>query len=581
MQAIHACPQLGDVVVVVLLSGAVCLYRGGLESLAQCDPSREAPTAAAAGGAAVSEVLWSDVRKKRVLVLEKHGAEARISIFVLSASAKRSVDGGMPAIVSGTVTLASWHVLPKPSLEAGYTAGTMAGTATGVSLVDEKAEACSAAWLTGSDGVLSVAWRSPRGTVWTKVVVSTSGAREEFARPLEVARLAAAAVVPAGGADGGSLGAVAAVCNGQKSAKKPKSKKGAKGSPTNRLVEHASSNGSLACGGAKVRDQCLPALATADGGRLIVHSGGASPRLTVWDATYGVLLEDGESPEVTAAVAAAENPGAVTARKSASMVVSGDGAHLALALGGSVVVFPLPVKESGTLASLLRRKRPAAKVAATIAAGAAAADVFRISTQEAFPTVDLAGSSSAAHVLLQKTGVFADGEWEAAVVSPVREQESAVIQGLQDAAHRKDPDDFERVLREHVQRRAVAEGEREGGNPEHTAAASGAQTPEDVGKHDGGSGGGGKEVSTEVASSSRWEHGRSKRRRAIAKCLGYSAGVLSTAIELCISNPEANLWNALGLLVRSGGVSARNHRGLVAAIVKDGPQELLEEVRES
>lgn len=586
MQAVHACPQLGDVFVVVLVSGAVFLYRGRLDSLARCDPSGEPDNGG--GGVAAAEVVWSGVRGKRVLVLYKKGAEARINIFVLSLSAKRVPNSGMPAIVSASVTLASSHALPKPSIEAGCTAGTTADTLAVISSVDEGAEAYSAAWRTGSDGVLSVAWRSPRGAVWTKVVVSASGAREEFARSLSGTHSTAPAMVACAG------GAVAALCNGhspgekKKSLKKAKSKHGAKGATSNQLVEHASSNGALACR-VEVAHQCFPVLAGADGGRLLVHSGGTRPRLTIWDATYGVLLDDGESPEVTA-VTVVEDAGAVAGRKAVSMTVSADGAQLALALGGKVVVCPLPVKETGTLASLLRRKRPATMLTATTTTTiATAADVFRLSANQVFPAVDLGRSSSAAHVLLQKTGVFADEEWEAAVVSPFRAKESAVIKALQDAAHRKDADAFERVLREHLQeqrqqqqqqQRAVPDGEikAEGRDPEHTTTASGSPTPEVVGKHGGGGVDEGKEFSTDVASS-RWEQGRYNRRRALLKGCSCSAQVLSAAIDLCISNPEANLWNALGLLLRSGGVSARNHRGLVAAIMKSGPQELLEEVR--
>lgn len=519
--------------------------------IAQCDPSRN-PTPAAA---AKTEVLWSKVLGRRVFVLEKDGVSARISIFALDVSAKPGAEGGAPSVVSGTVTLASSHALARPSL------GDSLACVEGNSSPAEQMEACSAACLASTGGIFSVVWRSSRGAVWTKVVMSASGVREEFTRPISTPRL-----IVEGGAGGpeGADGAVPALCNGHmpdpKSTKESKSRRG-----NNDMMTTLS-------GEAAIDRQHLPMLANADGGRLLVHSGGPSPRLAVWDATYGVLLDDHEAPEIAAS---AESPAKGHAT---SIVVSGDGGHLAVAAGGKVVVCPLPVKEGGSLASLLRRKHPAALVPER-SDGTGALTVFRIHSSPCFPAVDLTGNpSAAAGVLLRKTGVLAPEEWEEAVVSPFRKEESAVVKALEDATRRKDSGAFERVLREHAQQRARDEEGQfcEGSTTTViTTAASAAQTAEGAGKHGRDSVGIEKNRGSTHAASLRWEHGRSNRRRAWS----CSAGVLSSAVELCILNPEANLWNALGLLVRSGGVSAREHRGLVTAVVKDGPQELLEEVR--
>lgn len=529
----------------------MCLYQGGLEPIAQCDPS-PIPSPSAVAAAAKTEVLWSKVLGRRVLVLIKCGASARISTFALNVSAKPGAERGAPSVVSGTVTLASSHALARPSLGEGP------AFAEGDTSLDEQMEACSAECLANTGGVFSVAWRSRRGVVWTKVVISASGVREEFTRPIGTPRLMVEGW--AGGADD----AVLALCNGHKpdskSPNKSKSKKRDEGMSTNVSV------------GADIGRQDLPMLANADGGRLLVHSGGPSPRLAMWDATYGVLLDDYEAPEMTASV---ESP---AKGKATSIVVSGDGSHLAVASGGKVVVCPLPVKEGGNLASLLRRKHPAALVPER-SDGTGTPTVFRIHSNPCFPAVDLtANSSAAAGALLRKTGVVAPKEWERTVVSPFRKEESAVVKALEDATRRKDGGGFERVLRQHAQQRALAEKEQlceHSSTTNITVASSAAQTAKDAGKHEGGSVGIGRNRGSKHVASLRWEHGRSNRRRPWS----CSARVLSAAVELCILNPEANLWNALGLLVRSGGVSAREHRGLVMAVVKDGPQELLEEVR--
>lgn len=540
----------------MLVSGAILLYRGGLEIFAQCDVII-GDCAEDGAGAPAAEVLWSGVRGKRVLLLLQHGSTTRIAIFTISLTAKRSLGSGAPAtIMSGTVALASSHVLAKPALHTTGSGRAAAGTvaeAAGDRSVDEEAKACSAAILAGSGGVLSVAWRSSRGPLWTKVVVSSSGAREEFARL--AGALPLAAPVPAAEVEG-----VAALCNGHKPAmrspKKIKSKQ-VVAPDENRLMEHASGDD------ASFIDS-WPALATADGGRLLVHSGGSSPRLATWDAMYGVLLDDGDAPEIT--TGSGSSAGVARSTRAVNMVVSGDGAHLALAVGGRVLICPLPVKEAGTLASLLRRKRPAAMVAGT-ACGGANSPVSHLRTGEepTFPAVDLACNVDAARVLLQDTGTFSPGEWEKVVISPFRVAESAVVRSLEDAARRKDGEEFERVLQEHMH---------------HSAALAVIDSAVSENKvKDSVNSGVAKGDSAEASSPAVAVRNTKNRRRGNVHREEYSAGIVAAAVELCIANPRANLWAALGLLVRSGGVSARHHRGLVEAIVRGGPQELLEEVR--
>lgn len=288
----------------------------------------------------------------------------------------------------------------------------------------------------------------------------------------------------------------------------------------------------------------VPAVAAADGGRLLVHSGGASPRLAIWDAAYGVLLEDNGAPEA--------NDGGATPfsreGKAVVMAVSGDGAHLGLAVAGTVIICPLPIKEAGTLASLLRRKRPSPSIVAGVAGSGCGGG------GAAYPSVDLARSARASNIL-SHTGTLEKGQWEAAVVMPFREEETKVVRSLQDAARRKDCDAFERTLGEHLQQRAAAVAAGTAGGEVFSGDGSGEV-----------SGGGGDEA-------------RKRRRRKARDGDGYSAAVVSAAVELCLANPDAELWGALAVLVRSGGVSARHHRGLVAAIVQYASPELLEEVR--
>lgn len=530
MQAVHACPQLGDYFVAVLASGVVGFYQGELQRVGQCDSAGGGGEGAGATPKARTKTVWSGVRGNKLLVLENNGVTERIVTFVLavppSSPLRRTAGGGgqgAAGAAKASVALVSSHVLPKPSLPAGLAAaggGASAGavdlgTARAFSGLRKTAEACSATLLSGRAGgggsMLSVGWRTPHGPVWTKVAVGASGAREEFSRPAApVAAVVRGGAVVANGAsadDGhGSL------VNGHRNVRA-------------KVTKSVGGNHAVVPGGAGVAERgSVPAIAAADGGRLFVHSGGANPRLLTWDATYGVLLEDGEAPELTHGGA-----GNVRAGRAARMLVSGDGAHLALAVASRVVICPLPVKRVGTLASLLRRERPALTLA-DVAGG------------PAFPSVDLARSAPALG-LLEHTGALKEGAWES-VVTPFREAEADVIRSLRDAARRKDGDSFEGILREHAQRRGGRAVTR---------------------------GGVGGRVST--------EKGGKKRRRNVVERCDYSAGVVAAAVELCLANPDAELWCALAVLVRSGAVSARYHRDLVATVAEYASPELLEEVR--
>lgn len=530
VQAVHACPQLGDYFVAVLSSGGVALYQGGLQLVARCDEATggsvsaspaNAKTRARAGAQVHAKAVWSGVRGNKVLVLENIGATNRITTFVLSAPppqrrANASTGAADVASASASVTLVSSHALTKPLSLTGAPEEEEASTT-----------ACAAAFLGGEGeggrGVVSVAWRTSRGPAWTKVVLDAAGAREELARP--VATMAAAAMVECNGNGSGG------VSNGHGGSPK-------KASSRSKKSAEAGDSGGVDGWGS------VPAVASADGGRLLVHSGGATPRLAIWDASYGVLLDDDGAP--------GSDAGGKAVGKAVSMVVSGDGAHVGISAAGRVLICPLPVKEAGTLASLLRRKRPSSSSAVATAAAAGGGGGGGGLSGLAFPSVDLARNGPASS-LLGRSGALEAAEWEAAVVTPFREAEAKVIQSLHTAARWKDRDAFERVLREHGQRRASA------------AAAAGGVPSGDVAE--GGVGEGGQE-------------GRKRRRRREEReGADYSPGVVAAAVELCLKNPEAGLWNSLAVLVRSGGVSARHHRGLVASIVEHASPELLEEVR--
>lgn len=574
VQAVHACPQLGDYFVAVLASGGVAFYQGGLKRVAHCDAAGGGDDG---GGSAVNarpKAVWSGVRGNKVLVLENIGAATdRVTTFALavgggaseqpsssnSSSSRRSkaTSGGGSAggPVSASVTLVSSHLLTKPSRAAAGTGQHEAEAGEGEAEASPSASACSAAFLGRDDtiagggggrSVIAVAWRTSSGPVWTKVVVGAGGAAEEFARTTETSGSGSRDACDGNG-NGAAVSALPSNGHGTPKSSKSKLKKSAAGG-AHRLAVVSGGRGSVAAGWARV-----PAIAAADGGRLLVHGGGgggggASPRLAVWDVTYGVLLEDGVAPEVSidgsGGGGGGPPPSSSVERqaRAVGMKVSGDGAHLALAVAGRVIVCPVPVKAAGTLASLLRRKRPAPSCVpggGSLSAGGMA-----------FPSVDLAGSAAASK-LLEQTGTLEAGDWEAGVVTPFRAAEAAVVRSLRDAARRKDGGAFERILLEHVQQRAAAAaGERPSGG----------------------------EASGDGAVSVRG-NGRKKRRRDGPAAGGdYSAGIVAAAVELCLSNPGAKLWGALAVLVRSGGVSARHHRGLVAAIVEHASAELLEEV---
>ena len=558
VQAVHACPQLGDYFVVVLASGGVAFYQGGLRRVAHCDAAGGGDDGAGSAVNARAKAVWSGVRGNKVLVLENIGAATdRVTTFALavgggasdqpSSSSRRakaaagSTAGSTGGPVSASVTLVSSHLLTKPSRVTPPIAGEdHAEAGEGEGETAASASACSAAFLGrdnaigglggGGRSVIAVAWRTSRGSVWTKVVVGADGAVEEFARPVGTPESARRRV--SGGSGNGVVSMSPSNGHATPRSSKSKAKRSAAGGAHQSAIVSAGSTG-------------VPAIAAADGGRLLVHGGGgASPRLAVWDATYGVLLEDGAAPEATIDGAGPPGSSAERQARAVAMKVSGDGAHLALAVSGRVIVCPVPVKAAGTLASLLRRKRPPS--------GVESGGSLVASGGPAFPSVDLTGSAPASK-LLEQTGTLETGDWEAAVVAPFRTAEAEVVRSLRDAARRRDGGAFERVLQEHLQQRTVAAGG--GGSSSGEVSGGGVVS------------GGGDGV-------------RKKRRRdgPAATAGGYSAGIIAAAVELCLSNPDAKLWGALAVLVRSGGVSARHHRGLVAAIVEHASGELLEEV---
>ena len=133
VQAVHACPQLGDYFVTVLSSGGVALYHGDMQLAARCDQAAGGSLSASPANAKTrargndkarasaqvhARAVWSGVRGNKVLVLENIGATDRITTFVLSApppqrrtNASAGADGGS---ASASVTLVSSHVLAKP-----------------------------------------------------------------------------------------------------------------------------------------------------------------------------------------------------------------------------------------------------------------------------------------------------------------------------------------------------------------------------------------------------------------------------------------------------------------------------------
>ena len=519
VQAVHACPLLGDYFVVVLSSGGVVLYQGGLQRVAHTSDAFENVDDGAGGSVNAKpksetknkpKVVWSGVLGVTLAVLAKVGAAERLITFSLSldSSPRRS------SAANASVILVSSHILPKPPRPTG----PRKPPATEVL---EEASAHSAAFLGGGhsrscDGsMMAVAWRTSHGPAWTKIVVGAGGIREEFARSVNSATEDGALLAgPNGTADDALASAPrAALTNGHR---KSRSKKGKKSTPPKRsgIVGKSVSPG---------KSSNIPVLAAADGGRLLMHSGGACPRLAVWDAAYGVLLENERAPE------AAEGD----AKRVASLLVSGDGAHLALAVAGRVLVCPVPVRVAGTLSSLLRRRRPSS---------ANATSTSRL--ERSFPSIDLARSDSAAG-LLENTGAIEPDVWDAGVVTPFRDAEARIVRRLEDAARRNSVKLFESVVREHVQRRETGAARLTGDNVDD---------------------GGGKMGQDE----------RKKRRRVADDSMARV--VTAAAVELCLANPEAALWSALVVLLRSGGVSARQHRGLVGGVIKHAPQ-LLEEVR--
>lgn len=548
VQAVHGCPQLGDFFVVVLVTGVVMLYQGNLEALARCDgkgTTDRGDSASKGDEGAYSNVLWSGLLGENIFVLEKREGTTCINTFHMSVPkscrGQSSTSGSSRQAASVTtetsdlavrasVTLVSSHVLGKPSspAESGVGGNT-----------NERTCACSAAILFGAkSGVILVAWRSPRGPLWTKVTVSASGVREELSRPADMGRSAPTTVPnsPTCGASGG---------DGHDLDKAACRSKGERGK-NHELVDAAN-------GGEESRRS--PTVAAAGGGRLFVHSGGTNPRLSSWDATYGVLLDEGEAPEYQLGETTAVQ-GNTSGAKAVTMVVSDDGAQLALAVGEQVIWCALPVMGPGTLASLLRRKRPTTDIALAIDAGEAMTQTQR----GLFPSVDLMRSTSATQ-LLDRTGITETRKWEIAVLDPLRRRESEVIHALEEATRRRDAEAFMRIIQHG-----------EGGlkAPEKPAQTRSAEVGSITCVKSTGDEAGG--------APSPGEQEAKKRQRDACQGMKILPRILSTAVELCLTNPGANLWCALRMLIQSGGISARHHRGLVPVIIDHGPPDLLEEV---
>lgn len=513
VQAVHACPRLGDYFVAVLVSGAVALYQGELRRVAYAaenvGKSAKRSMEPRSEPERLARVVWSGVFGGTLAVLAKVGITERLTTFALSLDSS-SARGSAAA---ASVTLISSHVLTKPAWPKEVAVSPAPDTQDG------KPSACSAAflreigWRPGDGILMVVAWRTPQGPLWTKIVVDARGIREKFARSaVPVSAVETSAIH---GAPNGVV--TAAVTNGHK---KTSGHDRIKSVPTKQMLMA----GGLGSGAGMFSS--IPAVADADGGRLFVHSGGAYPRLSVWDAVYGILLEDDRAPGTA-------EFGAECARRNraASLMVSGEGSYLAIAMAGRVLVCPVPVRDAGTLSSLLRRKRPSSAVEAAIPRGLA----------RAFPAIDLARNASAAG-LLDNTGAVEPSTWDAGVVTPFRDAETRAIRLLEGAARRKDSRSFKRIVQEHLQHLRTG-----------VAVISG-------------------DDSTDAGGAETGEDGRRKRRRGEGN---LTVGAVTTVgVELCLAHPKAALWDALPILLESGGVSARQHGGLVKGVIEHAPHLL-------
>lgn len=532
----HASPELGDLFVVVLRSGEVGLYHASLKSVGASGTVRN--EGSDGGGDGLKwEVVWSGLRERVLLVLERRGESTRVRTYVVSVPRSYRREGGSltgqsrqkSAVIPAhggadpNVALASSHVLPRPTCPSeGMIDGGIEG----------EAQACSATFLDDlGPGFLAVAWRSPRGPFWTKLALSAEGVREEFSRPAGVSRVTPV-VVPDSPRD------VAPEGTGNKSSNKsrrpPKLKKATLAGTHDVVV------GSV---GSSDAGHALPSVVAADGNRVLVHSGGAYPQLACWDAVYGVLLDESEAPERSSDSLTGPGAGKGSRSQAVSMALSRNGAYLGVAAGGEVIVCGLPVRESSTLASLLRRKRPSV---GAVLEGASVSEHPRMGTLLA-PSVDLSRNERAAQIL-RGAGVPAAGEWEAAVIGPSREAESRVIGSLEAAVRERDGEAFKNILLEVLREGSAVESR------------------------------GGEDSGAGVEGAPSMERECKRKRRKVPLRRHYPPNVVSAAVDLCLRNPGANLWGALRLLLKSGGVSARHHRGLVAAIVEHGPTGLLEEV---
>ncbi|CAN0230136.1 unnamed protein product, partial [Discosporangium mesarthrocarpum] len=532
VQAIHPCPRLGDALAVVMESGTVALFTCGLREI--CRAAGPPPSAGGQEGRGLRQVVWSGVVGHTLAVIEEEdgGGGERINLFALTPPQSDSAGGKTQPSNTPTVTLSASHPLEKPPLRAAgdATAATRGGDDSATP--DNSARACSAtlhsssnnaaSWGGGGALAISVGWRTPRGPVWTKFhLSSTGGARLEFAK-----RVGLPLQPPSRQSSEDELAVTAAVAQDHAAA----------GSAPPNADDHgrggSRSDVILSMG---PRSQVL-FLCRRQGGRGGKHGGSAPPPplVSVWDATYGVLLEEGPAPAHRrggwgSLAAQSESP------PWQGMQVSWGGSYVAFAGAGGVIASPLPTREgAGTLASILRRKHGRGQ-------GQGLAGRLSTATAEAGPgeegKVDLSRWNTGAMRLLEKTGPVDAREWEP-MVGVSWDAEARTVETLRRAALRGDAEGFAAAMEEHClsQQQQQHRDRGEGGGP----------------RGGWGEGGGG------------------------SGC--YSTSVVAEAVELCLLYPKAGLWGVFESLVNSRGVSARHHHGMISTLLKHAPPQLLEQV---
>ncbi|CAM9331382.1 unnamed protein product, partial [Choristocarpus tenellus] len=564
VQAIHPCALLGDALVVVAETGIVSLFTGTLSE------SGRATTAASNGAEGTAfKVVWSGVQGKTVALLEEKegGGGERMSLFSVcpapssSNSTKRSE--GAPAVLLS----ASYPLEKPPSHITRDNLGSGVGTQGRGGDADSLARVCSAelhgmeedaTQKTPVDLTISVAWRTCIGSVWTKInLCNTAGPRLEFARQIgpSLAPLSLPPPPPVASADaaGGTLSTKKAKLSKNAKLRCIKEKQGGDSKPEGQLVSSFNT-----C------DSTPLLLATGVRSQLIVYSGSNSNNsngnrvpalLSMWDTKYGVLLEANEAPLGDWNL---RNNGVEGRTLWECMEVSGDGEYLALAETKGVIVCPLPARAgAGTLASILRHGQRRGVGAVGVKESACRSNMEATDWRgmpSVFPTIDF-NHNADAKSLLQHPQPLGSGEWDP-VVRKFQNVEAKIVESLSAAAAVGDWKAFDQALEEHrLHGMGLDGGQGSSGDPE-----AGAGTEMVVGRTNG--------VRRKRGRGGKGVHGR----------VGYSSVVVSKVVELCMLYPEAELWSSLEKLVRSGGVSARHHQGMVGVLLKHAPSSLLEEV---